>query len=481
MMNQVTLAEQFPQVSFGTSGVRALVVDLTTAAVSSYIDAFVQRMRHSHALPDNAAIVVGMDLRPSSPGIATVVCRTLTLMGFRPEFLGALPTPALALRCASEVVPGVMVTGSHIPFDRNGIKFYSPSGEILKEDEQAISTSRITEDWSQKLSSHLALPTINSTAFESYRARYVNYFGRGCLAGWRIGVYEHSAVGRDLTKAVLNDLGATVIALGRSDEFVPVDTEAVSQDDIAQARLWCTEHGLDAVVSTDGDGDRPLMFDANGEFVRGDILGLICAQELGLKSLAVPVSCNTAIEKIRFFERVVRTRIGSPYVVQAMSELCGKGEVSVGGFEANGGFLLASDLSGLKALPTRDALLPLVVVLCAAATQKKSIAVMVEALPPRYTFSDRVKAIPTEYSRELLRRLLEESAFQRQLFSEKLSVDSIDTTDGIRFTFNDGEIAHIRPSGNAPELRCYAEASSIEAARELCMKTLGRVRGTFYS
>lgn len=471
-----SLSEQFPAVTFGTSGVRALVADLTPKAVSAYVFAFIQRMQNTHTLAKGSTIAVGMDLRPSSPNIAATICSTLSKMGYQTTFLGALPTPALALHCLSANIPGIMVTGSHIPFDRNGIKFYTPKGEILKEDEQAMLTCPIPEQWLDTLPSAPALPALNPAATQSYIHRYVTRFGSQCLTGWRIGVYEHSAVGRDLTQTVLRELGATVIPLGRSDGFVPIDTEAVSESDLQQATLWCNEYHLDTLVSTDGDGDRPLVFDSTGQFIRGDILGLLCASHLELDTLAIPVSCNTAIEKSQSFKQTTRTRIGSPYVVAAMNDLHSQGRHAIGGFEANGGFLLGTDLPGLQALPTRDALLPIIAVLSSAATQGISLNAMVANLPSRYTHSDRIKDIPVAYSRNLLDRLLRDPTYQRILFPDKPDIKEIDTTDGVRLTFADGDIAHIRPSGNAPELRCYAEARSFEFAKVLCTATLDRIQ-----
>ncbi|TLS80838.1 phosphomannomutase, partial [Photobacterium damselae subsp. damselae] len=80
-----------------------------------------------------------------------------------------------------------------------------------------------------------------------------------------------------------------VIALERSDEFVPIDTEAVSEADKKKAKNWSKEYNLDFIFSTDGDGDRPLVADENGDWIRGDILGLLCADAMGIEALAVPV------------------------------------------------------------------------------------------------------------------------------------------------------------------------------------------------
>lgn len=476
MNESFLIGERFPRVTFGTSGVRALVADLNTEAVFAYVYAFMQQMRVVHAVRDGAVVAVGMDLRPSSPSIATTVCGALQVLGYRAEFLGALPTPALALRCLTGGMPGVMVTGSHIPFDRNGIKFYSPFGEILKADEQAIVACPVPRDWLEHLPSAPPLPDADAGAMESYARRYVEHFGAQCLAEQRVGVYEHSAVGREVTKRVLEQLGAAVISLGRSDEFVPVDTEAVGEADLAKAHAWCAEHRLDAVVSTDGDGDRPLVFDENGEFVRGDLLGLMCARDLGVQRLVVPVSCNTAIEQSGAFKQVLRTRIGSPFVIEGMNQLRQPSDEPLAGFEANGGFLLGSSLSDLAALPTRDALLPMLSLLVAAARSKRSISSLVADLPKRYTHSERIKDFPGEQSREYLERLTRDAELQSQVAGKAAQPAMVDTTDGVRMTFADGDIVHLRPSGNAPELRCYAEAASIDGAKKLCASTLSRIR-----
>ncbi|MCX8085818.1 MAG: phosphomannomutase [Rhodocyclaceae bacterium] len=467
------LKDCFPAVAFGTSGVRARVVDLTPQAVAAYATAFARHVRG--LLGDKAprSVVVGIDLRPSSPAIAAVVCHALHEAGFGVEFAGALPTPALALRCVTAGLAGVMVTGSHIPFDRNGIKFYLPSGEILKADEEAISGTLI-EPNALKVPDSPPLPLESAVAREAYAHRYRECFGATALKGLRVGLYEHSAVGRDLTGAILEALGAAVIRLGRSDAFVPVDTEAVGEADLAQARGWCAVHRLDALVSTDGDGDRPVVFDERGEFVRGDLLGLLCAEALGIEAIAVPVSCNTALEASGAFARVVRTRIGSPYVIAGMHALAAEGYTRVAGFEANGGFLLGSALPGLAALPTRDALLPMIAVLAKAVQSGRPVSALLAALPASFTHSDRIQGIPSAASFALLARLSDDAPARDRFYA--CAVSRFDTTDGLRATLENGEIVHLRPSGNAPELRCYAEAGSPQRAAQLVESYLERAK-----
>ncbi|NVK06078.1 MAG: phosphomannomutase, partial [Marivivens sp.] len=238
--------------SFGTSGLRGLVTELAPELVTAYVQAFLS------VCPHGGALYVGRDLRPSSPDIADQVIAAARAVGIRAVDCGAVPTPALALASMSAGAAAVMVTGSHIPADRNGLKFYVPSGEISKEDEAAISAAYAAKQ--TPASGSGTLDQIDATA--PYIARYVTAFGTESLNGLTIGVYEHSSVARDIMSDVLTTLGATVVRFGRSEVFIPVDTEAVDPDTRSMLQTLCRDHGLDAIVSTDGDADRPMVTDA---------------------------------------------------------------------------------------------------------------------------------------------------------------------------------------------------------------------------
>jgi len=390
--------------------------------------------------------------------MAAACAGALFAMGYEVDYYGVLPTPALAYQAMLDSVPAIMVTGSHIPFDRNGLKFYRPDGEISKDDENKIIS---LNDYLISFSPNL--PPTSLQACQNYIKRYLNFFPEGFLSGKNIGIYEHSSAGRDLYKIVFEKLGAVVTSLERTDNFVPIDTEAVSEADQAKGLSWSKKYSFDAIFSTDGDGDRPLIADEMGRWLRGDIVGLLCAKALGIKELAIPVSCNTAVEQSGFFSKVIRTKIGSPYVIAAFSSL----NNAVAGFEANGGFLLATDIhsssASLTALPTRDALLPALALL--SLTGKNPLSELVASLPQRFTCSDRLQNVSNTLSSVFIETALSEP---QQLMidlglSEKMIVN-LDQTDGLRFTFVDGDILHFRPSGNAPELRVYVESISIEGS-----------------
>lgn len=307
------------------------------------------------------------------------------------------------------------------------------------------------------------------------------FFPQGFLQGTRIGVYQHSGVARDLLCSLLSNFGAQVIPLGRTEDFVPVDTEAVSEATARQGQQWAEEHRLDALVSTDGDADRPLLGDEHGTWLRGDIVGLLCARYLEARTVVTPVSSNTAIELCGWFEQVIRTRIGSPFVVGAMETGLHNRLPGVVGFEANGGFLLGSDVhreeAMLRALPTRDALLPLLALLAMAKERAVTLSGLLADLPKRFTASDRVENFPTELARSLLARWAEKpQEFMQVLCLHRDACATIDLTDGLRMTLTDGRIIHVRPSGNAPELRCYAEATSAEEVQQLVRDSILALR-----
>lgn len=465
-------------VRFGTSGMRGLVSEMSNEVCFAYTQAFLQ------VVPDatsNNRVALAMDLRPSSPTIASACAASIQYAGMQVDFCGTLPTPALAFYAQQQKMPGIMVTGSHIPFDRNGIKFYGLAGEITKTDELDIGKANVSMP---EKNISIALPEINSAARQMYIGRYTDYFPPGCLNGLRLGFYEHSSVARGLLTEILETLGAAVIPLGRTSEFVPIDTEAVSETDVQQARRWAHRHKLDAILSTDGDADRPLIGNEEGRWMRGDIAGLLCARYLGVQSVATPVSCNTAIERCGAFSKVVRTRVGSPYVIEAMERMLESGLRRIAGFEANGGFLLGSGIENngrvLAPLKTRDAILPLLSLLAMAKEKGCKLSRLSQDLPARFTASARLQAVPTETSDQILQRLATSSiAIDELLSSFGGAADNLDRTDGLRISLDNGEIVHFRPSGNAPELRCYAEADTQPRAELLSRESLNLIRDRY--
>ena len=466
-------------VTFGTSGARGLVTAMTDKVCYAYASAFLQYLRSIDELGERGAIALGGDLRASSGRIMQAIGAAITESGFSVINCGTIPTPAIAQFGMLRAIPSIMVTGSHIPDDRNGIKFYKRDGEILKADEEGIRRQSVRLP--QTLSCP-SLPPVNREAYQAYVDRYVNFLPELCLRGLRLGLYEHSGVGRDVFFEILNKLGADVVRLDRTDAFIPVDTEAIRPQDVTLAQQWTAEHHFDAIISADGDGDRPLISDEQGKWLRGDIAGILCAQYLGAETVVTPVSSNTAVEKSGLFKSVRRTRIGSPFVIEEMMFALREGAQNVVGYEANGGFLTATNIvrhgATLTALPTRDAMIVPLAILLLASQKELSISQLTAQLPPRYTISDRVKEFPTQLSAQKIAALTHAQPKQaiETVFGNYFGeVANWNMLDGLRITFENSEVVHLRPSGNAPEFRCYTEADSEARATEmntLCMNII---------
>ncbi len=517
---QYSLTYEPVDLRFGTSGRRGRVVDLTQLEI--YINALAE-LEYLQSLPRSEGGIVrgeefcfAHDLRASSTAfveaeggrgeICQAVERAIFDAGMIPVNLGPLPTPALTYYALSRNLGSIMVTGSHIPFHLNGYKLNTSAGELPKEHEapiaeavgkvrariydQAFDRSPFNERGMFK-DGHRDLPPVNEAARMAYIERYESFFSGSTLRGRRILVYQHSAVGRDLLVDLLEHLGAEVITRGRSDQFVAIDTEAIDDAQLATIQAMADEVALDygplwAVVSTDGDSDRPLILGVEArkvKFFGGDLVGMVVAEYLGADGVVVPISCNDAIDRGRLAEALEpKTRIGSPYVIAGMAAAIGKGRNLVCGWEANGGFLLGSDIERnrktLKALPTRDAFLPILAVLFSARGKNITLPELFGRLPNRYSRAGLLRNFPRENGRRIVELLsasgngnlahvisqLEDFFAPADGFS---AIAHIDYTDGVRIVFVNDEVAHFRPSGNADEFRIYAVAGTQARANEI--------------
>lgn len=450
---------------FGTSGLRGLVTELTTDLVTTYVRAFLA------ACCDGEPVYVGRDLRASSPAIAAAVINATRDLGIDCVDCGAVPTPALALAAQTNSASAIMITGSHIPSDRNGLKFYHRKGEITKADEHAIAQA-YAKGVTANPEARGTLSSFDANAH--FLHRYTSAFPSDALSGQRIGVYRHSSVARDLLQTLLEALGATCVPLGHAETFVPVDTEAVAAETRTMLAEWVSGHDLDAIVSTDGDADRPMIYHRTAELIPGDTLGVLTAQYLDADAVVTPISSNDMIEKMPAFKMCRRTAIGSPFVIAAMDEVLSDApKTRLIGYEANGGFLLGFRTdTGLEPLLTRDCVLPIVAPLAAAGTS--GLAALLDQLPQWRTAAGLVREINTKKSQALLARL-KDYPEARSAFFTTGTIATINTLDGLRVTFDDNTVVHLRPSGNAPEFRLYAQAKTAETAVSLVQSYYNQV------
>jgi len=169
-----------------------------------------------------------------------------------------------------------------------------------------------------------------------------------------------------------------------------------------------------------------------------------------------------------------------------------KGERVVG-WEANGGFLTGSPITRngrtLDPLPTRDAVLPILCALFACAEKGCSLTGLFDALPPRFGKAGLIDGFPREDSLAIIDRytpgdLGSIAAQLARFFTPERGFDAItdiNTIDGLRIYFANGDIAHIRPSGNAPQLRVYAVANTQARAEAIVAMALAEPDGILRS
>ena len=526
---------------FGTSGLRAPVADLTDLECYINIRGFIDYLKNispeDGGIKEGAEIFLAGDFRPSTPRITKAIARAAKDSGCIVKNCGNMSSSAVAYCGMRNNCASIMVTGSHVPEDRNGIKPNKTRGEVLKADEAAmgqyvakaremiyetLGTPNCLFNENAMFVADVVLPEADNSQIEFYIKRYAEIFPANCLQGKKIVIYQHSSVGRDAVTEIFKRLGAEIVVEGRTDKFVSIDTEAIKEKDLELMKEWAEKHKPFALISFDGDCDRPWLSNEYGEFLPGDLLGGLTILYLGADFGAVPITCNDAVDKILNSKaRLVKTKIGSPYVIKSMMDAEKKGFKKIAGWEVNGGFMTYSDFEifGKKftALPTRDSVLPLLCVLLSAIEKNKKLSEIMNGLPKRYTNSDKIKEFPNEiadmivkkyspadsridklefrpeetrivYKDETAETMKKDSSLWNEWMEKKKSLEekylipnsigrvaSFVYTDGLRMLTENGEVVHLRESSNAPEMRCYAVADSKVRAEEIVRIALTKI------
>ncbi len=458
-------------VKFGTSGLRGLVAEMTDPVCEAHVRAFLAHLRAAGAAPGE--VLVGRDLRPSSPRIAAACRRAMRAEGMTAIGCGVVPTPALALEAARRGAAAVMVTGSHIPFDRNGLKFYLPG----RRGDQQGATRRGSSRRSPRRGRRAAGggPRRSGRRRALRGARRSTSSAGGASAGFASASTSTAPPGASTCGAALDALGAEVVR-ARAERQLRADRH---RGDPARARRSASaggwrEHRLAALVSTDGDGDRPLVADETGRVLRGDALGALAARLLGADAVAAPLNASTALEGSGWFARV------APHADRLAARHRGDGAAEGGGCAAGRrlrgerrvparrhGGLAGGAAAGGAADPRRDG--------AGAGAPRGGGARRAAALgaggdlPARATDSGRLAEVDVAAAARLLDGLAGGEEARAALLSRLAAGDLVatDTLDGVRMRLGSGEIVHLRLSGNAPELRCYTEAATPERAAEL--------------
>ena len=440
---------------FGTNGIRGVfsedftlefVHDMTLA-----IGTFFQK----------GPILIGYDGRQSSPVICKVVSSALNSIGIDCRVAGIVPTPCLEYAVKTlGYSGGIMITASHNPPQYNGIKPAASDGvEISRGDELIIEDIYLQRRWIEDPSRWGATGAegrtiqayldgiasqVDSRLIESKNFKVVLDLGNGAQA----------AAAPQLAK-MLNC--QTFLVNERIDGNFPGRGSEPTPQNLSELSRAVQENDADVGVAFDGDGDRSIFCDENGEILTGDKSALVLTQHILQKNPnSLVVTClnsgsNAEALAEKFGSKVIRTKVGSVEVSRKMVATN-----ALVGFEENGGFMFGGHNQ------VRDGCMTLALMLDLLAASGGTLSSEIKKLPPSFTAKDKVACSP------------EKVPFLISALKEEFP-DS-DTADGIKISLDPKNWVMIRASGTEPIVRVYAEAESQEKLDSLMSDYLQKVK-----
>ena len=315
---------------FGTDGIRGLAngqtltaeiaVDVAVAAAHILVESSSNKGKRPRA-------IIGQDSRASGEFLEAAVAAGLASAGIDVYRVGVLPTPAIAYLVAESGADlGVMISASHNPMPDNGIKLFSRGGGKLDDAIEAAIEKRMGEPWVRPTGRKVGRITVDETA----SARYLNHLQASVatqLAGLKIVVDCANGASSIVAPLAYQSAGATVVAIHHAPDGWNINNKCGSThlEDL-QARV--IKEGADFGIAHDGDADRCLAIDAQGNVIDGDAIMTILA--IGFKNRGALKSntiVGTVMSNLGFMHAmkeagidVVTTAVGDRYVLEKMLE-----------------------------------------------------------------------------------------------------------------------------------------------------------------
>jgi len=413
---------------FGTDGVRGVVGEELTVDL-------VERLGRAATLwlkEPRPAVFVGRDTRASGVELEAAFARGVVAAGGAAVLGGVLPTPAVALLALDL---GVVISASHNPPEYNGVKFFDGAGRKLSDEaEEEIEALLDTDGPGGGEIDRV------DVYVESYLDHVLERFGSD-LSGLRIGVDCANGAYSAIAPEAFSHLGAEVVAIGAEPDGTNINLGCGATDMAALSRT-VVEGRCDLGVAFDGDGDRMLAVDAEGNEVDGDQIVAILALHLGVDQVAVTVMANLGFHRL-MAERGIRvhtTPVGDRYVLEALRR-----EDALLGGEQSGHIIFLRDHvtgDGLAAA----------LLLCAALDGA--------------TLAERAAAM------EVLPQVKENVRVSRREVPQAV----VDEVERVNAELGEAGRVLVRPSGTEPLIRVLAEAGSREDAESLCGRIAALVR-----
>jgi phosphomannomutase/phosphoglucomutase len=448
---------------FGTNGIRGLANKELTPTMAIKIGGAIGTFFKGGKL------LVGHDARTSSPMLAKAVVSGLTATGCNVLFAGMAPTPALQYAVKKHgTAGGVIITASHNPPEYNGIKVIWRDGvEVSCEQELKIEKVYFEEearyaDWNA-LGSVQDLPGLIDEYVDAIKT-HVNV-PRIARRNYSVVVDAANSVGGLAAPLLLRDLGCRVTTINANiDGTFPGRPPEPRPENLDKTASAVKAIEADVGVAFDGDADRSVFIDEQGEIRSGDetfaLVEKHFLEENKGEKIVTPISSSTLVEDIAraYGGELVWTKVGSVTVSQTMKKLKAK----LGG-EENGGIFYGPHH------PVRDGAMATALMLDIMAKTKQKLSTLLAGLPKYFLEKDKVEC-PEELKQKVLQSLI------KQLKNAKTS-----TVDGVKVWFDDKSTMLIRPSGTEPIYRLYAEAKTRERALKLINEYSSKLKTTIRS
>jgi phosphoglucosamine mutase len=227
---------------------------------------------------DKRGVVIGKDTRISGYMFESALEAGLAAAGANVLLLGPMPTPAVAyLTRTLYACAGIVISASHNPFEDNGIKFFSANGEKLPDDVEQAIEDELDQPFVTVDSAHMG----KATRIDDAAGRYIEFckgtvpFGT-LLSGIRIALDCANGATYKVAPAVLRELGAKVYVMGDQPDGMNINHRCGSTQPQAMQE-YVIKSGADLGIALDGDGDRVVFADSEGELVDGDDLLYVIA------------------------------------------------------------------------------------------------------------------------------------------------------------------------------------------------------------
>jgi phosphoglucosamine mutase len=277
-------------------------------------------------------ILIGKDTRLSGYMLETALASGVCSMGGEVTLCGPIPTPAVAhLTSSMRVDAGVVISASHNPYEDNGIKIFATDGFKLPDAAEA-EIERLMEDQSLMGARRIGSAIGSAERLDDARGRYVafvkNTFPRDLsLDGIRIVVDAANGAAYRVAPLVFDELGADVVTIGAEPDGTNINQDCGALHP-ENARMEVIKRKAHIGIALDGDADRLIVIDEQGQVVDGDAVMAMCAQgmvregQLRNGAVVATVMSNLGLERAlgALGVALVRTPVGDRYVVEAMRQ-----------------------------------------------------------------------------------------------------------------------------------------------------------------